>query len=801
VKEQEQINISYIGDLNYNIPHDTFIIQNDKDYINVCKNISSSQVDLTNIEILVKNKIHFIWLKDFIDQIKIPSSFNEMTARILLGDKWNVNLPDWLLDEDIIDQKLLELDIDYEEKEIGFGDKLLSDLLEPNFKNEVLAATALVDIIKAIINKEKNILIEKYPVLKQCLKNKYEEWSQNSNKEWARETSYLLSKDIKNVWYMLSIWSCLYSYPQKLLEYVLTPEQATYVKKVPITAVKDIQMEPEASEQVITQIDLFFNEIMGQVSTSEEFQKVIEYTSGILSKEFDYILQILKSKSFSPTKEDIKKVYDKFKSCPGLSESKLYYIYNFIEPDFPTLISSEENWDSAKWINWTVKEYIPYRKWQINNQKYDEELEKTITRFSDWVINEYPSIHKNTNLSLIHFLRIISSSENNDELSIILLVDCLPITFERLLNDIFVNIGFMRNSLEYRFASLPTTTKYNKPFLISGEWQDNETSAEVILHNRSKKDWNNKQVIYINNLKAFSEIQIPDKPSIIFFNFLDVDELLHSDIELKNTSYEEEIMRFFKRAGESLDRLSKEWAGQKEKFSIYIVTDHGAGRILEEEKCSFDSKIINKIFTEEKHRYAEVEEKHVNDIPDNLWKLGYKFKIPFLSDNKVFFLPKGHNTVRKAGRIKGYMHGGITPEEVIVPVAQYKLVRGIWKKPYTRFLNLDLDKKTGKAKFYIQRVVTLEIEIKNTNPFEINILRVSIRNPKADIKNFETVKINVNCSDVLTISCYFEKSALQAKNLEIEILYESDIGRYTDYIKINSEFKSAVSGGFDLKKL
>jgi len=298
-----------------------------------------------------------------------------------------------------------------------------------------------------------------------------------------------------------------------------------------------------------------------------------------------------------------------------------------------------------------------------------------------------------------------------------------------------------------------------------------------------------------------SEMTAPQEAAIVLLNFVDGDELLHSDVESKNTSYEQELHRLFARMAESVSRLSKEWAGQREHFSVYVVTDHGACRILEEEKRSFDSTVVNKLFLDEKHRFATVDEKQKDDIPENLWVLGHRFKQPFVTDDKIFFLPNGHNTVRQAGRVKGYMHGGVTPEEVIVPTAHYKLVKAVWKTPATRFLNLDMVRETGKAKFYIQRVVTLEIEIQNPNPSDIRILRASVTSPETDLKSCEVAVIPAGNVNTIQMSCYFKKAALREKSLEIEIAYEVSGDQHTLSLTLECEFKSAMAGGFNLREL
>jgi hypothetical protein len=134
-------------------------------------------------------------------------------------------------------------------------------------------------------------------------------------------------------------------------------------------------------------------------------------------------------------------------------------------------------------------------------------------------------------------------------------------------------------------------------------------------------------------------------------------------------------------------------------------------------------------------------------------------------------------------------------------MALYKLIEVTWKTPSARFLNLDLVKETGRAKFYIQRVVTLAIEIQNPNNTDINILRASVVSPKAEIKSLETVKIPAESTNIFKMSCYFNKDALTEKGLEIEIAYEIAGEQHTYSLTLETDFKSALSSGFSLKDL
>ena len=792
--------ISYIGDLSHVPPDGVLLVENDTDYVRACQKLSSYWELHEYQRVWVRSKNHFAWFRDFTEQIGCPSKFEEKTARLILGEQWNVSLPDWLTDADVLEQNLLEIDVE-SQKRAYFETRFLGRFLGSTFQTDIFNASDIVPVIKALVSDDAKEAFEKYPLLRRCLEGRCSQWAERSGEIWLKEICKHLSDNSGEIWQWLSLWAGLHGYPDRLLEYVLPPEQILFVRKIPPGAVRDLPLEPMAREQVLTQMEFIFDEIRDQVVSSDEFQKVVGWTTGKLSQEYRYISGILKSKQFSPSKADIRVLQEKFKSCPGVSESQLNSLVFCVKPSHPTLIGSEEIWSSTEWIRWTTEEYIPYRIWQIHNGQYDENLENTVALFSDWFISEYVSIHKDPDLSLTHCLRNISSSDSSGEFTIILLVDCLPIAFMELLDQALRNVGLSRHDLHFRFAGLPTITEYNKTALLSGNWQNKSGNYEAVLKNRSASDWNGGNVVYLSNLKSLSEMETPQEPTIAVLNFLDGDEILHSDVEAKSTTHEDELHRIYSRMAEAVNRLSQEWVGAKEHFNVYVVTDHGACRILEEEKRSFDSAVVNKLFANEKHRFSAMTEDQVNDIPDNLWVLGHRFKRPFSDENMVYFLPRGHNTVRQTGMGKGYMHGGATPEEVIVPIALYKMVKAAWKTPSVRFLNLDLDKETGAAKFYIQRVVTLKIEVQNLNSTEIRIYRASVISPETDLKSCETVKIPAGGVNTLRMNCYFKKPALGKKSLEIEIAYEIGGEQRTLPITLDSEFKSAISVGLNLRDL
>ena len=256
VEDKKQISVSYIGDLAHTPPDDVLLVERDEDYVRACRKLSPAGRSSAGLKVWVRSKNHFAWLRDFVEQIGHPATFSEKTARLVLAEKWNVRLPDWLSDADVLDQGLLNIEIDTQKEQMTFTDCVLVHLLGSVFQPDLLNANDLVDVIKLLVSDEANTAFKQYPVLKRSLETKCKQWAQGSKEAWVKDISTRLCKDTGEIWQWLSLWAGLHGYPEKLLEYVLAPEQVLFVRKVPAEAVYDLPLEPTAREQILTQVEL-----------------------------------------------------------------------------------------------------------------------------------------------------------------------------------------------------------------------------------------------------------------------------------------------------------------------------------------------------------------------------------------------------------------------------------------------------------------------------------------------------------------------------------------------------------------
>lgn len=794
------IEVSHIK--NYDQPpgEDAVMVESDADYVRACHALRETHSGKKSLKILVRQKYHFDWIRNYIDQTGISCTFTEKTPRLILAEKWDVTIPDWLDDDTVTEQSLLSLPVDTEHL-ARFEERLLVYFLGPTFYAEQLDATNLSDVVFALNRPECDEHFSSHPVLSRCLEERLKAWETRSKKPWVKKICAELLEDAERVWKELTIWLLLAGYPAKLLEYVLSAERILLVKTVPVDALNDLPLQRVSMDQASTQVEMFFKEIAPSLKTSGDFAGILKCTSGRLLAEFQMIVELLSQKRFDVSREDVAGVQSKFRSCPGVSSGRMAALEKFVRPGQPTLPTSDLSWEADQWKRWSIEEYIPYRHWQTLNGHYDAELERAVQLFSDWYLRAYATVHQDVEKSLVHLLSSWENRLKEDALSLILLVDSIPVTYWGLLQEALTKAGFHRHEMSYRFVPLPSHTENVKPAILSGSWQQGKRGYEEILKTRAKKDWGGKEVIYLPNLKALSNLVAPTENCVVLLNLLASDEVLHSDVELKDTTFEEELHRLFVRLADSAKRLFESWQGSSEAFSVYVITDHGASRILEGEKKSLDSKVVSSLFPDERYRFSALSKKEADKIPQNLWDLGYRFTPPFWDEDTVYFIPRGHNTVRMQTAEKGYVHGGATPEEVIVPAAIFKPVKPAWKAIAARFLDLKIDCETGKASFYIQRVIPIKIEVQNPNSEPVRILQVDILSPDTDIKACTTPHIGSNQYDVIQIDCYFNRSALKSEELTIQFTYEIVGEEYTKDLSLIAEFKSAVSGGFTLRDL
>ena len=407
-------------------PKGTLIVLTDRDYVEACKAVNDAANRPKGV--WVAKRPHFTWFQTYCNLLDLECRVRELTPRVILADRWGVTIPDWLDDQRVESEKLLDLDVSSEGVD-DFVDVVLGHFLSRSFCSSKLDPEHVSEVLSAVVDSEYKTHSDRYPIISDCLSEKCVQWEENADQSWMGEFSRSLADQPDALWHDLTLWALLGHYPDPLIEFVTGPQRVVFLRSIPVGLLSSLPLHPGAIDAAQNQIELFFNDIRGTVSSTEDLKKVLGAVSRRLAIEFSFVEQILENSSYELQAKDIELVGEAFKTCPGVSSVKIDALDRFVPPASPSEQDAGEAWGIDRWLDWSVKEYIPYRQWQIQNKHYDSKLEQTVQAFSDWYVDEYMTIHQDTGRSIVHLLSDWREHLVNDDLSLILLIDCLPVAF------------------------------------------------------------------------------------------------------------------------------------------------------------------------------------------------------------------------------------------------------------------------------------------------------------------------------------------------------------------------------------
>ena len=794
VSDKDQASVEFIGDYDLTALPDTFVVASDSDYVKACDELTRGSLQ----KIWVRSKIHFRWLSAFCQRAGISARCSEKTPRIILADAWGVALPEWITDEIILEEELLNWPPP-SARQASFIDLILCSVLGEAVLASELGSSQVIGIVKSIAECENWKTVSRRPLVVNCLREKCEVWKRGAKAPWQSRLADALLEDPEELWRELSIIAILRKYPEKLAEYLLARNRIASLSGFPADVLARIILHAGAVELATGQIEVFFSDVVPRLKKPGDLTSLVECLSGRLSREFQLLDLTLGRIRFEVPGDTIEIVRKVFGDCQGVSRSRLDALRRYVRPMKPELSANTDCWGATDWMKWSIDWYFSYRQWQSVTGTPDPDVEAIVQKFSDWYVREYTTVHQASELSLVHLLSGWRDAILKDELSVIVVADCVPVDFWENLKSCLSRQGFSSHSTEFRFSPLPTQTAVSKTMLITGQWDSTPKSYDSLLKLRSQTDWGGRNIRYFANLQELTECELDTEPTILLLNFLPTDEILHSDVGQINSTYQEEANRVFARLAESLVEVADKWPGPRNRVSIYVATDHGATRILSSETETLVSKVVTKLFSDPKYRFAEVSDLEADIVPEHLWDLGYRFKQPFGEKSPTYFIPKGHNTVASGAPKKGYMHGGATPEEVIVPAGVFRLTKSAWKKPVARFT--DLRTIDGDAVFYVQRLHELNIALQNPNGQPLEVKDVRVLTTGGELRKCSRPTVSAHAEGSISLECVFRAESKSQSELRIEIEYEISGETQSMGLAVKASFRSAQSGGFQLGDL
>jgi len=394
---------------------------------------------------------------------------------------------------------------------------------------------------------------------------------------------------------------------------------------------------------------------------------------------------------------------------PYLSESELNQLRQNIAPQDPGQVPEEP----VDVLNWFRQRYLPYREWQ--HQRDDTEAKEKVLQsarqFATWYLNSYPKALAGAPLQKwISFNKVNELNCGGNCLMLLVVLDGMHATDARyLLQSIRTHTQRLDVVLEdFAFTSLPTITQFAKEALFRGvppiKVPDVEPVGEILPEDKSP------------GLKLASGLH----RGIFLWRVLEPDRTYHQQNKSQNLRQKvegglETIALIIKEIVETIpDHIV---------VQIVITTDHGRmlGRAVRAIPVPDGMKghgraawgASSKVYPESGYI-----------IEDQLAYLctesfGLSEDVAITLDESAF---RGNDD--RTGS-ENYPHGGIFPEEIIVP---WIVLRRDYVRP-----NVEIAVKgRGRAR----RRGTMQIHILNQSEIELTLkeVEISLRNEKIRLK-------------------------------------------------------------------
>lgn len=686
-------------------------------------------------------------------------NFESVTYKSYLEEKWGIDIPDSYSSRELEELELLETDI-HPRKTDTFEDIILSYFYDTVFSFNTFSKSLIVPLIK---NYDKARWEEnnKFILLRKIYHNRIDEWKQKLSDDNLLNILEEVLTDSEKVKIELMKYKILRSDFYRDIGRVELGEKYNVFNQLKLN-LRHIEIDTSKIKDTIKKIEIRLN-TLSLPKSAKELEELINSLSGLISIEYFYIENLLSNNPTLVNNSTISIIKSVFTPIYAKIGKRIEKLKTLIMPARPSKISTEEDIETVK--EWLRNKYLPFYEWLNKNNKHDEDLIEVGDTFSEWYYENWEHIKANSN-SLVSnwFYKNSKSFNEKDKISLIIIVDNLSWNFYKLVEERFLENEFNLSSKEPYFAMIPSETETSKKCLLSGKSDYREIdqrSYEDILAKGWIPYFNSPEFIYLPHLDAFEDTEL-EKGKSYFINYRPIDDALHKSPAELGLSHEKHINNLITDLSNRVnERLEME--DLKSNTVIHIISDHGSTKFHKHSTNDIDISLFkNKDSKKLSERFMILTDKEYDKLQDNL-----KFDCFFIDKNR-FGLPNHCLCARRANTFKkyhgdNYVHGGLLPEEVVVPHMRLEKMEMKFETPL-----IDLIKNKFRYK-----AEEIEFEVFNPNTYPIENIRVEINNDNVVSNPAILEWIAAKSKDILIIPARFKKTSNEEeiKKLNLTVKY------------------------------
>lgn len=661
---------------------------------------SSEQVDL-----VVRDRTCAQWLQRALGKHGLDdSALVSYNARTATEKAWNVRIPSSYSDADIAYDRLWEYSPSVFTND-DFENVILRSFYGAEFASPRIPLHSLGKLLDAY-DPGRWSENEKIRCVAMVYRRRLELWQSQAKTSTDLRLAQMITSDIAAAKLLAEQFILLRSYPEDIGHRVMGQDLDVF-KQVGLNT-SGLAIGHEAMASVIPHIVVYLDGLIGDITTIDGIDLLLAPMSGQLEIEFERVRGVLHRLSGLVDPATVSRVKSKFAQLRSKIASELDRLAGLVSPAFPANPDSLETVES--WIEWAVDDYLPYRFWCERVGHCDDVLDGYNQKFQEWLYTNYLDIESNSSQALHRaLLRVSDWIDGPEKYLLVIIADNLGVRFLHSMQRAFNKYGFASTNVDYALASLPTETAVGKKCLLGGSsvQSDVATSDYSSLVKRWQSVFGNRPICYLADVSKISDRPV-EEPSVFFLNYLKLDDILHEDQSPSGMTYQDTAEFYFDGLGKAVRAWSDE-KGIAQDLQIAIVADHGSVLLDSRAVNLIDTAFFKSVAEDRHHRFLRLSDAELEDFPGNLQKQC------FLFPRQKYGLSENYAVAQRYYRFANtgdgcYAHGGLSPEEVIVPVVMLSRALSKIEMPTMSLVN---------KVFRYGNPEVIELEVTNPGQFQI----------------------------------------------------------------------------------
>jgi len=769
---------------------DGIVLKSTDEYVVCYQKIKDAMRATSDLHVAVTDPTSARWLK-IMAQRYGPDyiTYTELTLRSFLEDRIGLKIPDEISEAEILAARLNELNIPAS-GQANFFEYLL-EIFFGSFLNKTDMVYRVNEIIAAYEPEQWQQALNR-PLVKKAYNDRLRQLrasmdTANLSASLPLLTWFEKAPDIyiRN----LSALKLLQNYPEALGTRVFGETYSELAKlnldlrRVPVVI--------KGNEATLNEIRTFL-QLARLEKSSGVIEKLLSQVSGYLEIELDTIRELIQSGNIETSKELIRQIQRKFTALHNQPEiaQVLAELDLLVAVSVPT--EPEPNWDVDQWLKWAVEEYLPYRFWLESMGKLDDQIGELAGKYADWLYANYGQLLFNSNrMAWKAVLNLKEKLKAHSGPILIVMADNLNVKFYPLFQRQLQLQGFYEQDGDYCISMLPSFTEVGKKCVITGHYEPFEGTSYAGVVEKTWANRLNKQVRYLANVLELRQTSERSQ-DVYILNYLPIDLCLHQHESHSGISHNQTIQVYLTVLAQDIRAFARR-LGAEQDLMVVIISDHGSTRIPSGTVNVIENQLYKKHALDEHHRFIAIQDTEAEKLSKQIQYDCY------LLQRKEFGLPNNYLIARRLYRFlptndSVYIHGGLTPEETIIPVAVYLPIT-VHPKP----LNIRL---IEPKKVIAGTNPELVFEISNQNNSSVEQITLEIPDANINAPSVTVEEIQKWQRIITRIKAHCPSSIdVRADKLQIRLTYHFNGQEHEQNSEIPIVFGNLLQVKFDLDNL